>query len=332
MPIEPERVTVAVEGWNAEDLESRALFQRSIESLRRQTYPIDRCEVCILVDSGDVAGQSARVAEMLPRSRVLGVNDETYYRAKNAAMRAAHGEFLVFADSDVAYEPEWLASLLACFRPGIDLVVGNTQFVPGFLSRTLNLTDWPGSRPRSGYTDWFYGNNLAMRRSLFEDLQFREDLGRSGGGSVNLIRMELQDKGVRFWFCAEAKGWHHLAPFFEKRIRVGAFLVRYRKLAPNARWSWVIRVPLVGALLPAAGSMLLAWRRAWKMRTTLPGKGLSLPYYLASIALVKAVEGMGSALYAWVPSFVDRRFDWFDVPVASSAEPAGIGEPGSSSR
>ena len=320
--VNPSRVTVAVEGWNADALESRALFERSLESLRRQTYPIDRCEVLILLDSKDVPGQTRQTLERLPGAKVVGVDGETYYRAKNAAIQSAERDFLVLADSDVAYDPTWLATMLGCFRPGVDLVVGRTRFEPGFLSRTLDLTDWPGTRLSSGPTDWFYGNNLAMRRSLFETVHFREDMGRSGGGSVNVMRQELLDRGIRFWYCAEAQARHHLAPFFWKRMRVGAYLVRYRQLAPDAHWSWVIRVPLVGPLLPPAGSMLKAWTRAWRQRSTLPAKGFSLPLYLATIAFVKCVEGLGALMYAWAPSFVSRRFAWFDVPQVPPAAAA----------
>jgi hypothetical protein len=308
-------VTLAIEGWNAEDLQSRALFERSLLSLAKQTYPVAACEVIVLMDAAEADAQSEWVRGLWPGARVVGVPGMTYYRSKNAALREAGGEFLVLADSDVAYEPDWLESLLAAFRPGIDLVAGDTRFEPGFLSRTLTLTDWPGARLTSGYTDWFYGNNLAMRRSLFETIRFREEMGRSGGGSVNVLREELVGRGVRFWYCAEARGQHHLAPFLEKRLRVGAFQVRYRRLAPDRPWAWVAHVPILGPFLAVGGTLVKAWRRAWWFRQSLPGRGLSLPIYLGTIALVKAVEAVGAAAYAWAPGWVRGRFDWFDIPV-----------------
>ena len=321
LAIPPSQVTVAVEGWNADNLESRALFVRSLQSLRQQTYPVAQCQVLVLVDATDVARQAEWIGDELPGAKIIGIASETYYRAKNASMSAARGQYLVFADSDVSYAPTWLAAMLSSFRPGVDLVVGQTRFQPGFLSRTLDLCDWAAARPQSGFTDWFYGNNLAMRRSLFETLRFREDMGRSGGGSVNVARRELMGRGVRFWFCAEAQARHDLAPFFVKRIRIGAYQIRHRRLAPDAPWSWVARVPLAGPFLATGGSMVMAWRRAWRMRSTLPAKGFSLPLYLASIAFVKSVEALGAVLYAWAPSLVSGRYDWFDVPMV---QPSGI--------
>ena len=38
--IDPSSVTVAVEGWNAADLDNQEVFRRSLTSLRDQTYPI----------------------------------------------------------------------------------------------------------------------------------------------------------------------------------------------------------------------------------------------------------------------------------------------------
>jgi hypothetical protein len=142
---------------------------------------------------------------------------------------------------------------------------------------------------------------------------FESPLGRhwiSGGGSVNVLRQELATRGVRFWFCAEARASHHLAPFFRKRLRVGAYLVRYRQLAPSGPWAWVVRVPLAGPLLASGGTMVKAWRRAWWFRHSLPARGLTC-HHLITIAAVKAVEAKACVL---VGARVDRRFRWLISP------------------
>lgn len=318
-PIPPSQVTLAVEGWNAGDLRSRELFERSLRSLRGQSYPVTGCEVLILLNSGEAEAGVGWLQDLWPGAKAISVPGMTYYRAKNAALRSARREFIALADSDVVYEPNWLASLLAGFTPGVDLVVGNTRFAPGFLSRTLNLCDWPGARPESGYTDWFYGNNLALRRSLFSTIHFREDMGGSGGGSVNVLRRELASQGVRFWFCAEARASHYLAPFLIKRLRVGAYHVRHRQLSPTPPWSWAIRIPLAGPALATGGTLVKAWGRAWMFRRSLPGHGLTLAVYLATLSFVKAVEALGAVAYASAPGWVNRRFGWFDVPQVRGA-------------
>lgn len=317
-PIAPDQVTLALEGWNASDLESRELFERSIRSMAAQTYPVQDCEVLLLVDAGSAGSQLDWIHSYLPQAKLVPVPGSTYYRIKNAGLEHATREFVVYADSDVAYASVWLESMLKALSQHDGVIAGNTQFDDGFLSRTLNLTEWAASRPESGPTDWFYGNNLAARRSLLETYGFREDLGPSGGGGVDILRQQLRSDGVPIWFCAEAKGWHYVAPFWSKYTRLGAYQIHTLRAAPQMRWAWLARLPLLAPFLVIGGGLLKAWRRAWRLRNTLPLRGLSLPVYLVAIAFVKSVEWMGAAAYAYFPGWVRSRRDWFTLPQSSA--------------
>lgn len=313
-PIPPSAVTLALEGWNASDLESHALFERSLRSLAAQTYPIQACEVLVLMDEVSMHETADWIHSYFPDAKLVPVTRSTYYKIKNAALDHASREVMVFADSDVEYGPNWLEHMLAALGHHGGIVAGNTQFDDGFLSRTLNITEWAASRPQSGPTDWFYGNNLAARRELLEHYGFREDFGQSGAGSVDVLREQILRDGVPIWFCAEARGRHHLAPFWEKYQRLGAYQIHYRRLAPEVRGAWLARIPFFAPFLVIAGLLVKAWRRAWRLRRSLPLGGWSLPIYLATIAFVKSVECIGAAQYAWFPRQLARRHDWFDVP------------------
>lgn len=314
VPIEPNRVTLAIEGWNADDLESRRLFERSLRSLAAQSYPVDECQVLILLDQGQAQSDTGWMTAILPTAEIVAVPGATYFRLKNSALRNGTREFIVFADSDVAYAPSWLEHMLHCLREHPGIIAGNTRFDPGFLSRTLDLCDWSAARPGSGRTDWFYGNNVAAPRELLLRYGFREDLGRSGGGAVNLFREQLHRDGVGIWFCAEARGSHDLAPFWPKRIRIGAYQIRFRRRAPDSSWARLSRVPILAPFLVTLGTMVKAWQRAFRLRSTLPLRGWSLPFYWISIAGVKAVECLGAVGYAWFPAWFDKRYEWFSVP------------------
>jgi glycosyltransferase involved in cell wall biosynthesis len=316
VPIPPERVTLAIEGWNASDLGCRAIFERCLTSLLAQTYPIRRCEILIIVDARVSEDEAQWITGRLPEARLMRLANSTYYRVKNLAIASASRDVLVFADSDVRYTAIWLAELLHCVAAGSPLVVGNTQFEPGPFSRTLNLTDWAGSRIGSGPTEWLYANNLAIRRELFEGLEFRTDMGRGGEGGPHVIRHILKKRGILPWFCEAARGWHYMAPFWQKRLRLGAYLIFTRRNAPELEWSWLARVPVLSPFLVAAGSLLRTYRRAWSLRGTLPGKGLSLPVYLVSIAMVKSVELLGALLMVFAPGWIQRRYAWFNISVA----------------
>jgi hypothetical protein len=154
---------------------------------------------------------------------------------------------------------------------------------------------------------------------------FRDDLGRSGGGAVNLLRERLHRDGVGIWFCAEARGSHYLAPFWKKRLRVGAYQICFRRAEPESSWAALARVPVLGPFLVTFGTLVKAWQRAFRLRSTLPLRGWSLPLYFISIAGVKGVECLGAIGYAWFPAWFDRRYGWFSLPALNAEAAHGEG-------
>ncbi|MEE9216378.1 MAG: glycosyltransferase [Anaerolineales bacterium] len=318
--IAPTQVTLAIEAWNARDLDDDDLFKRSLRSLANQDYPIDQCQILVIVDASVRERDLEWILRDLPTATFIRFPNATYFRSKNRALDAATGAIVVFADSDVRYTPEWLQRILDTFHDDeVNLVVGKTMYEPGFLSGTQNLVDWAATRPHSGWTDWFYGNNLAVRRARFQDFRFREDLGPHGGGAVDIARHELRAAGIRPWYSAEAKGWHHLAPFTKKRLRIGGYQIHYRRLSPDTPWSWVVRVPALAPFFVTGGSLIKAYQRAWTLRKSLPGRGSSLPIYFVTMAGVKIIEFLGAAFISWAPSSMRTRVDWFTLPEQASS-------------
>ncbi len=316
--ISPEQVTIGIEGWNSADLDRRDVFIAAVRSLKRQTFSLERCEILVVVDSAYPEGIE-NLRELLPKARFLELPGATYYRSKNRIMREAEGDFIVFADSDVTYLPGWMDALLAAFRPGVDLVCGESRYPPSFLARSLTFCDWPATRSQAGFTDWFAAHNLAIRRERIPDMQFREDLGRSGGGAPNVLREQLLARNLRPWFQPEALAFHHPAPFVPKRLRLGAYNVHWRLRAPETAWSWTARVPLLAPFLTTGGTLINACRRAWRGRDSYPGGALAFPLFVLTISYCKAVELAGACLYCWAPSWLHRRYRWFEVPAAREA-------------
>jgi len=68
--------------------------------------------------------------------------------------------------------------------------------------------------------------------------------------------------------------------------------------------------------LVTAGSLINTYRRAWRLRSTLPARGWSLPVSFLSIAMVKCVELLGAMLVAFAPGWTNRRYGWFNIPEA----------------
>lgn len=311
MTVKPAQVTVAIEGWNADNIGEAAVFERSIESLRRQSFSLEGCEILLTVGSSVSQESVEELIKPLPELEVVPVAAASYYRMKNAALARASREYLVFADSDVRYDVDWLASMVHAFREGVEIVVGNTKFEIGFLHRALTLCDWAAVQPDSGFTDWVYGNNLALRVSRFRDFRYREDMGDSGAGGADVLRMRLRRERIRPWFCKEAVGYHRRDPFLLSRYRIGTYHVHNRELAPELPGAVLVRVPALGGLLVTAGTMVRAWQRAWRMRRQLPGRGVSLPWFFLAILLAKSVEAVGATARLCFPREVLRRSSWF---------------------
>src|SRR3989337_1624166 len=88
----PEKVTLAIEGWNAKDLNSRAVFERSLNSLLAQSYPIRRCEVMVIVDDSLPMEDVEWIRWAFPEARLVRLAASTYYRVKNRAITSALGD------------------------------------------------------------------------------------------------------------------------------------------------------------------------------------------------------------------------------------------------
>lgn len=317
-PVDPRRVTIAIEGWNAANLQRRDVFHRALNSLREQTYPVAGCEILVIVDANAKA-DFRWIEDILPGARILRLDTFTYYRCKNLAMRQAGGDYLVLADSDVEYDPRWLEHLLGAFAPGVDIVAGRTRYEPGLFSETMMVCDGGMFRGESGPTHGFFAHNVAMRASTYRHIRFDETLGKSGGGAVEQLRDLLHQRGIRTWFCCEACAQHHYPGFFKTRLRLGAYRYRTLRMFPAMRGAWLARVPLVGPVLVTAGALAKAWARAVRQRRYLPGGAARLPVFLVTVACVEAVDLLGACAYAWAPDIVQSKVDWFDVPMDTRA-------------
>lgn len=312
-PIEPHEVTVGIEGFNAADLDSRLLFERTLASLKAQTYPLEECEILVTVDP-ETVGDLDTLRRLLPSATFLSIPQVTYYESKNLIAQHAGGRYVVFLDSDIEYSPNTLESLLAAISQGPDLVVGHTTFDPGFLRNYLSACDWPAAQPESGWGEWLYANHLAARREFLLRFPFPTDVTRCGEAAINVLRTRLKEAGVRPWFCKESTGHHHLPPFWYKQFRYGAHAIRVRSLYPEIPGGSVVRVPLLGPFLVIAGTWVRTLQRAWRQRQTLPGRVLGYPLAALFLSVAKAGEVIGAYAQAWAPGWVDARHGWFRIP------------------
>jgi cellulose synthase/poly-beta-1,6-N-acetylglucosamine synthase-like glycosyltransferase len=128
-----------------------------------------------------------RVTVLRNRREPDGLNPKQ--AALDIAARRAGGEVLAFTDADCVLPPQWLEGLLAYFRePRVGIVFGQVSLgVPrggGFLARFQAfdqplIHQWNSGTAGLGLPGSCFGNNLAARRVVLEELGGFRGLGRT---------------------------------------------------------------------------------------------------------------------------------------------------------
>lgn len=162
----------------------------------------------VLVVSGEVLGAAAE-AEIRAH---LGDDVEVaihvvegleYYPLKNLGARRAGGDLLLFVDSDVWPEDDWLPHLIGSFaRPDVDVACAQTYVAPtGLVARAFALGwRYPPRDEAARFQPLrrFYCNSIVFRAGAFPPAGFAS-LGRRSRGAGTLMARTLERQGVRVW-------------------------------------------------------------------------------------------------------------------------------------
>lgn len=212
MPAIPS-VSVAIEWENvllAGQTRAAEMLRRVIHQVRTLQLPVCRPVELIVVYDGERT--SGRELECAVRGiagpddgsaswRFLPMSGGHYYEMKNEAARRSNGDILVFVDSDVLPEPQWLETLLGSFDDPSVSVVGSNVYVDldGFLSRVLAVTWYfplRAERPGLVAASSFFANSVAFRRGTFMEFRFDPDR-RTSRGACSALARRLHAAGVK---------------------------------------------------------------------------------------------------------------------------------------
>ena len=143
--------------------------------------------------------------------------------ARNAGIRVARGELVLFTDDDVTVQSGWIDGLVSAFRPGVAAVGGRVHpelagRPPSWFDDERNpLTLWDDGDAGFEMTEERHplGANLAIRRALLLDLEepFDTRLGHFDGvrlayEEVHLISRLLAEH--RILYTPDAVVHHHV--------------------------------------------------------------------------------------------------------------------------
>jgi hypothetical protein len=248
------RLSIIVEWDNAQLAE----LERAKEMLRRLATQVpawarshapgdaNPVETLIMFNDEEVdADDLARlVEEHLPAEtsgttvRLVEARGKAFYALKNHGAETARGDLLVFVDSDVIPDPDWLERLVAPFDdPGVRIVAGHTYTDPaGIYGKAFALTwlyDLRYTEPRLEPIDFIWTNNFAVRRETFLEFRFplMDDIGSARGGCY-IMSCNMREAGITIW-CARGAQVCHPAPngvrhFVDRGLAQGRddFLIR----------------------------------------------------------------------------------------------------------
>ncbi len=95
------------------NLNGRHHFEKLFESLRAVDYPSDSLEI-IMVDNGSVDGSVQWLDQNAPDARTIHARqNHGFAGGVNIGVEAAQGDVLVFLNTDMRVEPDWLRELVA---------------------------------------------------------------------------------------------------------------------------------------------------------------------------------------------------------------------------
>ena len=136
-------VSVIIPAYNA-----AAYIAQTVDSVVHQTYA--DFEVIVVNDgSHDTESLERKLAGYGDRVRYIFQQNGGPSSARNTGIRAAQGELVAFLDSDDIWEPEFLATQVACFRrnPKLDLVWCNCSRLGALANERTQFNFYPPRRP-----------------------------------------------------------------------------------------------------------------------------------------------------------------------------------------
>jgi glycosyltransferase involved in cell wall biosynthesis len=211
------RLSVVIPSWN--DLPQ---LQRCLTSLREQNLPGEQFEV-VIVDDGSTDGTADWLRQQSDVTAV--VLDENFGRsaARNAGLKKATGEQIVFLDADLTVPEDYLILHLKEAARG-QVSLGRVHFAED--SGRTGFQRYMETRGAFKHRDgsdlpprYFVTCNAMVPLALLQSVGGFDERMRHWGGEDMDMGLRLAQKGARFSFNTGAMAYHHQQRSFEKHLR-----------------------------------------------------------------------------------------------------------------
>jgi GT2 family glycosyltransferase len=204
----------------------RETLETVLPLLARQTLPAEQYEL-LLCDSGSTDGTLELVASLnIPNLRhILPAENRGRSGARNAGIREAAGEFVLFTDADIIPSPDLIAEHLRLHRARPHSAVVGLEVQVDTVAEYEQVRDNPYDKGRHmhGRSDkemtWLFfltGNASAPRQALLDVGLFDENFTVYGHEDLEL-GYRLQKAGYPIRYNARAVNYHWHPVSFEER-------------------------------------------------------------------------------------------------------------------
>lgn len=195
------------------------LLSALLASLATQSFPHDAAEIIVVDDGSPNSSETALQSYHGPLT-LRPIYLESHVgraRARNAGIRAALGEVIVFLDDDMTVNGDFLSAHAQFHRahPG-EVAIGDIRFGPGIVPSAL--TRYIETRGAQGFADgeplpfkcFVTGNSSVRLERLLEVGLFDERFDAYGGEDLEL-GYRLHGAGASFRLSVAAGSLHHRA-------------------------------------------------------------------------------------------------------------------------
>jgi glycosyltransferase involved in cell wall biosynthesis len=273
-------LSVAICTWNRS-----ALLRQTLEQFRALQIPPGIHWELLVVNNNCTDDTSRVLAEFAGCLPLLELTESRrgHSHARNRALEAARGKYILWTDDDVLVHPDWLTAYVEAIRCWPQAVYFGGAITPLFemqppawimrsldlLEGTFALRDFgPETRPlRPGELP--FGANMAFRADVLRQTRFDGRLGRQGrvllsGDETQLFR-RLQANGQLGLWVGKARVRHHIPAqrmtltylwkFFQGS---GRTFVRQGDNPPGRAWRGVPRWAVRQGVTAAARALLFS--------------------------------------------------------------------------
>jgi glycosyltransferase involved in cell wall biosynthesis len=235
-------ITIAICTWNRSKSLRATLF-----SLQQLIIP-PGIDWELLIVNNNCTDDTDQVIEPFAdglRIRLLHETRQGHSNARNCAVGAAKGDYILWTDDDVIVDPQWLAAYVNAIRtwPNATLFGGPIKLKlegnpPSWLLELL-CNEWLASAYshrdlsnapiRLNLKKWIvpYGANLCVRLREQQNFRYNPDLGRCRNGQIRgeeiaVVRAMLES-GAEGWWVPDAIVHHVIA----EDLQTQAYLRKY---------------------------------------------------------------------------------------------------------